>query len=231
MAAHVGWVLALLGAVTGSPIGPYTFRATPRAWIPPDSSLAPMFLTVKLLLGRRCSLKVSGKESVATLKKLVSQHLQVPEEQQHLLFRGQLLADDKYLSDYSIGPNASINVIMRPPEDAALDKTHHIQPLWLQLGQVLDKHFGAKDAKTVLGLLRQEHEERLQRLSLEALEQLVGQLLAQQQLDELAEEKEAPAVASELQQNDEGGGGGTEGEGGGKKEEEEGEEDEEEADQ
>ncbi|XP_021052753.1 ubiquitin-like protein 4B [Mus pahari] len=190
-----------------------------------------MFLTVKLLLGRRCSLKVSGKESVATLKKLVSQHLQVPEEQQHLLFRGQLLADDKYLSDYSIGPNASINVIMRPQEDAALDKTHQIQPLWLQLGQVLDKHFGAKDAKTVLGFLRQEHEERLQRLSLEALEQLVGQLLAQQQLDELAEEKETPAVASELQQNDEGGGGGTGGEGGGKKEEEEGEKDEEEADQ
>lgn len=226
MAAHVGWALALLGAVTESPIGPYTFRATPRAWIPPDSSLAPMFLTVKLLLGRRCSLKVSGKESVATLKKLVSQHLQVPEEQQHLLFRGQLLADDKYLSDYSIGPNASINVIMRPPEDAALDKTHQTQPLWLQLGQVLDKHFGAKDAKTVLGFLRQEHEERLQRLSLEALEQLVGQLLAQQQLDELAEEKEAPAVASELEQNNGGGGGGggTGGEGGGKKEEEEGEE-------
>uniref|UniRef100_A0A8C4LBT8 Ubiquitin-like domain-containing protein n=1 Tax=Equus asinus asinus TaxID=83772 RepID=A0A8C4LBT8_EQUAS len=45
-----------------------------------------MFLTVKLLLGRRCSLKVSGQESVAMLKKLVSKQLQVPEEQQHLLF-------------------------------------------------------------------------------------------------------------------------------------------------
>ncbi|XP_059122044.1 ubiquitin-like protein 4B [Peromyscus eremicus] len=180
-----------------------------------------MFLTVKLLLGRRCSLKVSGKESVATLKKLVSQHLQVPEKQQHLLFRGQLLADDKHLSDYSIGPNASINVIMLPPEEAALDQTQPTQPLWLQLGQVLGKHFGPKDAKAVLGLLRQEHEERLQRMSLEALEQLVGQLLAQQQLEELAEEKEDWAVASELQQNDEGGGG---------KEEKE-EEEEEEADQ
>lgn len=228
MAVRVGWALALLGAVTGSPIRPYTFRATLRAWIPPDSSLAPMFLTVKLLLGRRCSLNVSGKESVATLKKLVSQHLQVPEEQQHLLFRGQLLDDDKYLSDYSIGPNASINVIMRPQEEIALDKTHQTQPLWLQLGQVLDKHFGPKDAKTVLGFLRQEHEERLQSLSLEALEQLVGQLLAQQQLEELEEEKEAPAVASELQQNDEEGGGGAGGGGGGgggKEEEEEGEED------
>ncbi|XP_055474109.1 ubiquitin-like protein 4B [Psammomys obesus] len=166
-----------------------------------------MLLTVKLLLGRRCSLKVSGKESVATLKKLVSQHLQVPEEQQHLLFRGQLLADDKYLSDYSIGPNASINVIVRPREDTALDnETYETQPLWLHLSQVLGKHFGPKDAKAVLRLLKQEHEERLQRLSLEALEQLVGQFLAQQQLEELAAEKEAPAVTSELQQSNEGGG-------------------------
>ncbi|XP_038166770.1 ubiquitin-like protein 4B [Arvicola amphibius] len=163
-----------------------------------------MFLTVKLLLGRRCSLKVSGKESVATLKKLVSQHLQVPAEQQHLLFRGQLLDDDKHLSDYSIGPNASINVIMRPPEEAAPDKTHPPQPLWLQLSQVLGKHFGPKDAKAVLALVRQEHEERLQRLSLEALEQLVGRLLALQQLEELAEEKEDLAAASELQRHDEG---------------------------
>lgn len=122
------------------------------------------------------------------------------------MFQSQLLDDEKHLLDYSIGPNASINVIMRPPEEAALDKTHLPQPLWLQLGQVLGKHFGPKDAKVVLGLLKQEHEERLQRLSLEALEHLVGQLLARQQLEELAEEKEDLAAASELQQHYEGGG-------------------------
>lgn len=39
------------------------------------------------------------------LKKLVSgAGLHVPEEQQHLLFRGQLLADDKRLSDFALGP-------------------------------------------------------------------------------------------------------------------------------
>uniref|UniRef100_A0A8C2RUH6 Ubiquitin-like domain-containing protein n=1 Tax=Capra hircus TaxID=9925 RepID=A0A8C2RUH6_CAPHI len=46
-----------------------------------------MILTVKLLLGRRCSLTVSGQEGVAMLKKLVSERLHVPEEQQHLLFQ------------------------------------------------------------------------------------------------------------------------------------------------
>ncbi|KAM5201669.1 ubiquitin-like protein 4B [Hipposideros larvatus] len=151
-----------------------------------------MFLTVKLLLGRRCSLNVSGQESVAMLKKLVSKPLQVPAEQQHLLFRGQLLADDKCLSDYCIGPNASISVIMQPLEKTAPEEALQPQPLWHQLARVLAKHFGPQDAKAVLWLLRQEHEERLQRISLEHLEQLARTFLA----EEAAEEKEPEAVAS-----------------------------------
>ncbi|XP_053447257.1 ubiquitin-like protein 4B [Nycticebus coucang] len=169
-----------------------------------------MFLTVKLLLGRRCSLKVSGQESIATLKKLVSQRLQVPEEQQHLLFRGQLLADDKHLSDYCIGPNASINVIMRPLENMtqkeACQPQAQPQPLWHQLGRVLGKHFEPQDAKAVLQLLRQEHKERLQRISLEDLEQLARYLLADEQCMGPAGEREPKAVTSELLQQDGGGG-------------------------
>ncbi|KAJ8784675.1 hypothetical protein J1605_008026 [Eschrichtius robustus] len=148
-----------------------------------------MFLTVKLLLGRRCSLKVSGRESVAMLKKLVSERLRVPEEQQHLLFRGQLLADDKHLSDYCIGPNASINVIMRPLEKTVPEEAHQPQPLWHHLGQVLAKHFGPQDTEAVLQLLRQEHEGRLQRISLGELEQLAHYLLSKEPLAEPAGER------------------------------------------
>uniref|UniRef100_A0A8C5VEX6 Ubiquitin like 4B n=1 Tax=Microcebus murinus TaxID=30608 RepID=A0A8C5VEX6_MICMU len=155
-----------------------------------------MFLTVKLLLGRRCSVKVSGQESIATLKKLVSERLQVPEEQQHLLFRGQLLADDKRLSDYCIGPNASINVIMRPLKNMALKEPQpQPQPLWHQLDRVLAKHFKPQDAKAVLQLLRQEHKDRLQRISLEDLEQLAQYLLAEEQCTGPAGEREPEAAA------------------------------------
>ncbi|XP_069335120.1 ubiquitin-like protein 4B [Eulemur rufifrons] len=174
-----------------------------------------MFLTVKLLLGRRCSLKVSGRESIAALKKLVSERLQVPEERQHLLFRGQLLADDKCLSDYCIGPNASINVIMRPLKNMALNEAHQPQaqpqpqPLWHQLDRVLAKHFEPQDAKAVLQLLRQEHKERLQRISLEDLEQLARYLLVEEQSMGPAGEREPEAVASEPLQH--GGGGGSRG--------------------
>ncbi|KAM9685461.1 ubiquitin-like protein 4B [Trichechus inunguis] len=170
-----------------------------------------MFLTVKLLLGHRCHLEVSGKESVAMLKKLVSKRLQIPEEQQHLLFRGQLMDDDKCLSDYCSGPHASINVVIRPLEKAA-EKARQAkpgpspQPLWHQLGQVLAKHFEPRDAKAVLRLLRQEHEQRLQRVSLEALEQLARYLLTEEPRVEPARETEPGVLALEGPTVHEGGG-------------------------
>lgn len=152
-----------------------------------------MFLTVKLLLGRRCSLKVSGRESVAMLKKLVSEQLRVPEELQHLLFRGQLLVDDKHLSDYCVGPNASIDVIVRPLKKTVPEEAHQPQPLWHHLGQVLARHFGPQDTEAVLQLLRWEHKERLQRISLGELEQLARHLLSKELLAEPTGEREPEA--------------------------------------
>ncbi|XP_019313337.2 ubiquitin-like protein 4B [Panthera pardus] len=162
-----------------------------------------MFFTVKLLLGQRCSLKMSGQESVAMLKKLVSERLQVPEEQQHLLFRGQLLADDKRLSDYHIGPNASINVMMRPLAKSTAGEAHQPQPLWHHLGLVLAKHFEPQDTKAVLRLLKQEHQERLQRISLGDLERLAQCLLVEEPVVEPPGEKEPEAETSVPQDKEE----------------------------
>ncbi|KAM4872831.1 ubiquitin-like protein 4B [Thomomys bottae] len=99
--------------------------------------------------------------------------------------------------DYSIPPNASTNITMK-----RLEKP---QPLWHQLDQILAKHFRPQDAKAILQLLRQEHEERLQQLSLEALEQLACCLLAEQQSMKPAEEPQDGV--SEIQQKGEGGDG------------------------
>uniref|UniRef100_UPI001659E36A ubiquitin-like protein 4B n=1 Tax=Halichoerus grypus TaxID=9711 RepID=UPI001659E36A len=210
MAAHGGLAPGLLGpppSIDREKPPPPALALNPQgsggAWIPPDSLLGPMILTVKLLLGRRCSLKVSGQESVAMLKKLVSERLQVPEEQQYLLFRGQRLADDKCLSDYCIGPNASINVIIRPLAKTAAAEASQPQPLWHRLGLVLAKHFTPHDTKAVLQLLRREHQERLQRISLGALEQLVRDLLMEAPLVEPTAEEGPEAETSEPQDKEE----------------------------
>ncbi|XP_068945338.1 ubiquitin-like protein 4B [Petaurus breviceps papuanus] len=137
-----------------------------------------MWLTVKLLLGRRCLLQVSENEKVFMLKRLVSTQLHVPEKQQRLLFKGQVLADNKRLSDYCIGPNSTLNVILRPLEKASPERPSQpqspsqSQSLWPQLTQILTKHFSLQDAEKVLNHLKEEHKKRLQQMSLDDLERI-----------------------------------------------------------
>ncbi|KAI5243579.1 Ubiquitin-Like Protein 4B [Manis pentadactyla] len=105
-------------------------------------------------------------------------------------------ADDKQLSNYCMGPNASISVIMWPPEKMVPEEACQCQPLWHHLGQVLAKPFGPQDAKAVLQLLKQEHKERLQRISLGDLEQLAQHLLKEEPLVEPTGQGQ-PEAASE----------------------------------
>uniref|UniRef100_A0A4X2KY03 Ubiquitin-like domain-containing protein n=1 Tax=Vombatus ursinus TaxID=29139 RepID=A0A4X2KY03_VOMUR len=129
-----------------------------------------MWLTVKLLFGRRCLLQVSENEKVFMLKRLVSKQLHVPEEQQRLLFRGQVLADNKCLSDYCIGPNSTLNVILRPLEmSVSLSQSWS---LWPQLTQILAKHFSPQDVEKVLSQLKEENKKSFQRMSLDELERV-----------------------------------------------------------
>ncbi|XP_074046415.1 ubiquitin-like protein 4B [Macrotis lagotis] len=160
-----------------------------------------MWLTVKLLLGRRCLLQVSENEKVFMLKRLVSKQLHVPEKQQWLLFRGQVLADNKRLSDYCIGPNSTLNVILRPMEKASPERPSQPQPqpqpdsysqtVWPQLTQILDKHFNPGDARKVLSRLKEEYKECFQRMNLDDIERISKVLLP--------EEKHPEASGSTLQ--------------------------------
>lgn len=57
---------------------------------------------------------------MSTLKHLVSDKLNVPVRQQRLLFKGKALADEKGLSDYNIGPNSKLNLVVKPWEKVLL---------------------------------------------------------------------------------------------------------------
>ncbi|KAF6729298.1 Ubiquitin-like protein 4A-A [Oryzias melastigma] len=73
-----------------------------------------MILTVKPLQGKECSVQVTEDEKVSTVKELVSERLNIPANQQRLLYKGKALADEHRLSDYSIGPEAKLNLVIRP---------------------------------------------------------------------------------------------------------------------
>ncbi|XP_057258220.1 ubiquitin-like protein 4A, partial [Pezoporus wallicus] len=114
------------------------------------------------------SLQVSPHEDVAALRLLVAERLQVPVEQQRLLYRGKALADGRRLSEYSIGPSARLNLVLKPPGGVAKGgggagpesppspppEDLGVPPPCLApggaLAQVLARHFGVQEGARVL---------------------------------------------------------------------------------
>ncbi|XP_058027734.1 ubiquitin-like protein 4A isoform X2 [Ahaetulla prasina] len=139
-----------------------------------------MLLTVKALQGRECSLQVSPDERISSLKRLVSEKLNVPISQQRLLFKGKALADEHRLSDYSIGPESKLNLVIKPlekasPEDPSSRAGLPQSPtIWHMLAQVLSRHYSVADTEKVL---EQDYERSLRLLSLDDIERLATRLL------------------------------------------------------
>ncbi|XP_015262042.1 PREDICTED: ubiquitin-like protein 4B [Gekko japonicus] len=140
-----------------------------------------MLLTVKRLLGQQCRLQVSGEERISLVKSLVSEQLNVPVNQQTLLFRGKVLEGEHRLSDYPIGPESILYLVIKKPERVYLEELSKPAPVqrsvWYQLSQVLEKHFRTSDAVRVLERVLNDYYRDLGLLSLEDIEELAGCIL------------------------------------------------------
>ncbi|XP_062307742.1 ubiquitin-like protein 4A [Osmerus eperlanus] len=142
-----------------------------------------MIITVKPLQGKECNLQVTEDEKVSTVKELVSERLNIPANQQRLLYKGKALADEHRLSDYAIGPEAKLNLVVRPAGEKvggpALASGSRSPPggVWQTLSTVLAKHFSPADAAKVQEQLIKDYERALRQLSLDDIERLAGRLL------------------------------------------------------
>ncbi|XP_036434410.1 ubiquitin-like protein 4A [Colossoma macropomum] len=156
-----------------------------------------MILTVKPLQGKECSVQVAENEKVSTVKELVFERLNIPPNQQRLLYKGKALADEYRLSDYSIGPEAKLNLVVRPAGDrssgaavcssssgsssssssATNSDGSSGSGVWQLLSTVLAKHFSPADAARVQEQLIKDYERSLRQLSLDDIERLAGRLL------------------------------------------------------
>ncbi|XP_059379811.1 ubiquitin-like protein 4A [Carassius carassius] len=140
-----------------------------------------MILTVKPLQGKECNVQVTENEKVSTVKELVSERLNIPPSQQRLLYKGKALADEHRLSDYSIGPEAKLNLVVRPAcersgnSSGGPDKAG--SGVWQLLSTVLAKHFSPADAAKVQEQLIKDYERSLRQLSLDDIERLASRLL------------------------------------------------------
>ncbi|XP_037537038.1 ubiquitin-like protein 4A [Nematolebias whitei] len=140
-----------------------------------------MILTVKPLQGKECSVQVTEDEKVSTVKELVSERLNIPANQQRLLYKGKALADEHMLSDYSIGPEAKLNLVIRPVGERSAgsglagSSTHG--GVWQTVSTILARHFSPADAARVHEQLIKDYERSLRQLSLDDIERLAGRLL------------------------------------------------------
>ncbi|XP_034025879.1 ubiquitin-like protein 4A [Thalassophryne amazonica] len=144
-----------------------------------------MILTVKPLQGKECSVQVTEDEKVSTVKELVSERLNIPTNQQRLLYKGKALADEHKLSDYSIGPEAKLNLVIRPLGErtgasgpaASCSSSTSQGGVWHTVSTVLARHFSPADAAKVHEQLIKDYERSLRQLSLDDIERLAGRLL------------------------------------------------------
>lgn len=85
------------------------------------------------------------------------------------------LADEKRLSDYNIGPNSKLNLVVKPLEKVLLEAgtTRRLAdssppPIWQLISKVLARHFSVADASRVL-----EQLQRVRRAILDVRSQLL----------------------------------------------------------
>ncbi|XP_032372948.1 ubiquitin-like protein 4A [Etheostoma spectabile] len=151
-----------------------------------------MILTVKPLQGKECSVQVTEDEKVSSVKELVSERLNIPANQQRLLYKGKALADEHRLSDYSIGPEAKLNLVIRPVGErtgasgmaagggggssSSSSSSMHGR-VWQTVSTILARHFTPSDAAKVHEQLIKDYERSLRQLSLDDIERLAGRLL------------------------------------------------------
>uniref|UniRef100_A0A3Q1BDY6 Ubiquitin-like domain-containing protein n=1 Tax=Amphiprion ocellaris TaxID=80972 RepID=A0A3Q1BDY6_AMPOC len=127
---------------------------------------------------------VTEDEKVSTVKELVSERLNIPANQQRLLYKGKALADEHRLSDYSIGPEAKLNLVIRPVGErtgasgmAAGSSSSTQGAVWQTVSTILARHFSPADAAKVHEQLIKDYERSLRQLSLDDIERLAGRLL------------------------------------------------------
>ncbi|KAF5907362.1 ubiquitin-like protein 4A, partial [Clarias magur] len=116
---------------------------------------------------KNADLQVTENEKVSTVKELVFERLNIPPHQQRLLYKGKALADEYRLSDYAIGPEAKLNLVVRPTGERNSGAAVSSKPttpsststasssgsdgngVWQLLSAVLSKHFSPADAAKV----------------------------------------------------------------------------------
>lgn len=129
-----------------------------------------MFISVKILQGEECTIEVSASSSISAVKQLVAQALQIPVDQQRLVFKGKTLSDSLSLGDYNIVEGNRLHLfVLKTAEEAAV--------IWDQMRKFLLVQFSPEDAEKVLEEYKKDFSKSVASLSLDDIERLASTCL------------------------------------------------------
>ncbi|KAG0223760.1 hypothetical protein BGW42_005547 [Actinomortierella wolfii] len=81
------------------------------------ASTTPVTLNIKTLESTTHAVSIQLNKKVADLKQLLHEKLEVPTNRQRLIYRGQLMRDERVLKDYALEDGHTLHLVTRP-EDA-----------------------------------------------------------------------------------------------------------------
>lgn len=131
-----------------------------------------MLITVKILQGQECTIEVSASSSVSAVKQLLAEQLQIPVDQQRLVFRGRTLSDRLSLGDYNIVEGNRLHLFVRKG-------TENTNALWSEMHKFLLQYFSPEDADKVLEEYKREFANSVASLSLDDIERLAASFLGE----------------------------------------------------
>ncbi|XP_074646248.1 ubiquitin-like protein 4A [Tubulanus polymorphus] len=146
-----------------------------------------MQLVVKVLQGSELSFEVAPHHSIAHVKLLVKEKLDVLPAQQRLVLKGRTLSDDSTLKDNNIIDGTKLFLSIKKSTDSSSVNSHNssdttaVNPagkneqhsvLWIEMEKLLLRHFGKDDTGKILQHIKQEYKKQLSQLSLDDIERL-----------------------------------------------------------